>query len=263
MKRTKKKSKRPKSKVILFIVEGFTDEKMLNIPLSQLFVEYNKDIIIDFVKQKPKGNNIAGGGDITSAFGVTPENIEHKLCTQIIDEGLISGKKCYYSSEVIQINQIVDLDGAYIPNENIIEDLSKFHPFYAETCILTAYKSKIEDRNKRKRENLNKLISLNSIKVDSHTIPYKIYFFSSNIDHYIHGNANLTQTEKMRKATNFSDNCIFDLKPFLDKICDRTEALNMGYIESWNFIREGNESLHPHTNLNILINSLKNKTYTI
>ena len=84
------------------------------------------------------------------------------------------------------------MDGAFIPNDAIVEDAAAVDPFYSVTEIRTQKKSGIENRNRRKRECLNRLSSASRIW----GIPYQIYYMSCNLDHALYGKLNSTDDEK-------------------------------------------------------------------
>ena len=89
---------------------------------------------------------------------------------------------------------------------------------------------------------------------------YSLYFFSSNLDHFIHNDANLPHVDKTRKARAFSDEYNGRLDDFFKLFCEDKDALqNMTYKESWDYItnRESMESIKRHTNFNILLSNLK------
>lgn len=253
--------KRPKKKVVLFIVEGPSDQRALETSFSEIYSLIDPDITVEFAIIDPgKGKNPHGGGDITTSSWVTPDNIDKKLYSKIIDPFLSREK--YYAKDLFEIIQITDLDGAYIPDESVNVDPSATDgPIYKDNGIWTTNKDGIIARNQNKRDVTDKLVSMSEIKIDTKTIPYSLYFFSSNMDHYLNNDANLPWQKKIRKANDFSDNCMFGLEPFYKMFCDDQDALNMDWQESWDFIRaEGYfESIKRHTNLNILINSLKEK----
>lgn len=65
------------------------------------------------------------------------------------------------------------MDGAFIPNNAVVEDASAAKPIYSITEIRTRQKSGIENRNLRKRENLNRLLSTPEIW----KIPYRVLLY--------------------------------------------------------------------------------------
>ena len=89
-----------KSKVIVFIVEGFSDKEALNGILSELYE--NKKIIFSIVD-----------GDITTKNSTKPENIREKIgeCIKIAMQ-----KDKFLKTDIDMVIHLVDTDGVYIPN---------------------------------------------------------------------------------------------------------------------------------------------------
>ena len=86
------------------------------------------------------------------------------------------------------------------------------------------------------------------------SIPYEAYYFSSNMDHYIHHEAN-PKFNKAQMAEEFGFH--ISEKDFISYFCDDPDALgHLGYQESWDEIRKENQSVCRHTNLDYLIRSL-------
>ena len=100
------------------------------------------------------------------------------------------------------------------------------------------------------------LTSLSYIKIGSKKIRYSTYYFSCNLDHFLHGDANFNDHDKTRKALEFSlahENS-GSLEEFFRE--NETDTMDMTYDESWEFIRTGENSLKRHTNVNLLIKRL-------
>ena len=66
------------------------------------------------------------------------------------------------------------MDGAYIPDNAIIEDSNVDKPIYSLTEIHTNNIQRIINRNATKRDCLNRISSTSRI----HKIPYQVYFMS-------------------------------------------------------------------------------------
>ena len=94
----------PSKKVILFIVEGPTDETSL----SRILKKISEDKKIHFHLVNT---------DITSEFSSNTMNIIKKINDEI--KKSIS-KKYFKKSDIIQIIHIVDLDGTYIDPNNVV-----------------------------------------------------------------------------------------------------------------------------------------------
>lgn len=284
-----KKSRKEKQapNIVAFLVEGESDQKALELPLSDMIFEKFPDYEVRFLLQERKVNKVGDevedadsdndgdddeelieedvyehGGDITSSSYVEPKNIETKITNRFIMPAVRSDG--VYPKKIARIIQIVDLDGAYIPNSNIV-------PYSAEhqDCEKTFYDgengrieaadiSAIIDRNIRKRDNLEYLLSLpeQKIKIKTKSIPYEIYYFSSNLDHFINHNANV-ESGKKKLAQDFLDTYGLDTEAFTKYFLgDEGSVGHMGYMESWDFIKEGCNSVRRFTNIDCLIRKL-------
>ena len=252
--------KRPKKSVVLFVVEGHSDILTFKTSISEIYEGIDDNINVEFaIIDKDKTSNGVAGGDPFSDSWATEDNIESKIYKRIVKPFLLDHK--YYEKDISEIIQITDMDGVYIPDSAVVEnfDCEKFT--YNDDGIICNSINKALDRNKRKRNIMNKLFSVSSIKIKSKTIKYSLYFFSSNLDHFIHNNANLPLVDKTRKADEFSRKCSIEgIDYFFKLFCEDKDALqNMTYEESWNYIRnrESMESIKRHTNFNILLNKLR------
>lgn len=272
---------------VVFLVEGESDQIALESMLSELIFEKNPEYEVRFLLQQrivnkdgeeiDEGNDetdnemdekyldeeeFESGGDITSSSFVTPENIVIKIENRFIKpatktEGL-------YPKKIAKIIHIVDLDGCYIPKESVIpfspERSTREKPYYDGDCgkIEASDVEGIRERNEKKKKNIEFLISLTDIgiKIGSRTIPYEIYFFSSNLDHFIHNNANLESGKK-----NLAREFLRKYGCFKDEFCnfffnDPSSIGKLGYSESWAEIRKDLNSVRRFTNIDCLINRL-------
>lgn len=203
------KKEKQKPNFIVFLVEGESDKIALESPLSEMIFEKNPDYEVRFLLQQRIVNKYGDevddesesdeedaddeddessdsyieeeyveGGDITTSSFVTPRNIVTKIENRFIKPA--TKAEGIYNRRIAKIIHLVDLDGAYIPNEYVIP----FSPERAD-CEKTYYDGErglieakdvdaIRERNARKQENLDFLLTLCSegIKIGSRTIPY-------------------------------------------------------------------------------------------
>jgi len=270
---------------VVFLVEGESDQKVLEFPISDLIFEKFPDYQVRFLLQEKKvdksGNEVSDadtddedddeyieeeeyvyGGDITSSSYVEPRNIETKITNRFIMPAVRSDG--VYPKKIARIIQIVDLDGVYVPDSNVVqyseEHLDCERIFYdgengkLEVSDVTA----IIDRNRRKRDNLEYLLSLpeQKIKIKTKSIPYEIYYFSSNLDHFINHDANV-ESGKKRLADRFMQSYGFDTEKFTKFFFDDAGSVgHMGYEESWRFIKEDCNSVKRYTNIDCLLRKL-------
>jgi len=257
--------KRPKRKIVLFLVEGKSDREALQIAISELYerIDDNIEVFFPIIRADEEER----GGDITTSlyidkrnrtWWVSPQNIEEAIYQLFLEDFFDEMK--IMPKDISEIIQVVDLDGAYIPDDCVLLDpdlAEEESPLYTDTSINCVDVDKIIRRNKQKRENLDDLSSRKTIKVKTQTKPYSVYYFSTNLDHFLHHDANLDYRLKVTLADSFSSRFIGDVEGFIRIISEDQGAANeMTYDESWSFIKEGVNSLGRHTNLDILLNRL-------
>lgn len=197
----------PRKKILFVIVEGPSDDAALSVLLSRFF---NSNVVHVHVMHC----------DITTELGVTPNNIVRTIgdCVKKF------AGRLYKSGDFCQIIHIVDMDGAFIPNNAVVEDASAAKPIYSITEIRTRQKSGIENRNLRKRENLNRLLSTPEIW----KIPYRVYYMSCNLDHALYGKLNSTDEEKENDAFFFAKTYMSDIPGFIQFISESDFSVTNG-----------------------------------
>lgn len=217
-------------KVILFIVEGVTDETSI----GQITRKLNKDKKVYFqVVTK----------DITSDYASTTSNILTKV-NNIVNDSI--REQHFKRNDIIKIIHIVDIDGAFIKDDRIkYKDVPEIE--YSSNYIFGKNIDNIKDRNLKKSGILNRLSSTNVIN----KIPYEIYFFSTNLEHVLHNIQNPKVEEKMKLAEKFEDRFHDKPEDFITFINNKDYALNDTYEKTWEFIKEDNNSLKRYTNFNL------------
>lgn len=247
---------KPKRNIILFLVEGKSDREALQGPIQELYdrKDENNEVVFRIINEE----EAESGGDVTTRTGVYPENIEAKINKLFLGNFFkVNGLNARDISEIIQI---VDTDGVYIPNDAVREKEEQSgdsSTFYDDKTINCSNASNIIRRNEHKRKNLDYLISLKRITIRQFPLPYSIYYFSCNLDHFLHNSANLEPRMKRSLASIFADNFIDNPDGFVNIISgDPSAVTGMNYGESWNYIKDDLNSLQRHTNLNILLDKI-------
>lgn len=220
-------------KVVLVIVEGPSDDTALGIMLNQI---YDKNSVYVHIMH----------GDITTRKGVRSDNIVAKIGDEV---RTYAKSKHYSAKDFKQIIHIVDMDGAYIPDEKIVFDSECEKISYESDGIHTSDQQKIVERNKQKKGNLQRLKVTGQIW----NVPYRVYYMSCNLDHVLHNKRNSSDDEKEADAYGFAKKYKNDVKGFVDFICDSEFSVNGDYKESWKHIEEGMNSIERYTNLGICI----------
>lgn len=218
-------------KAVIFIVEGAADKKALENIFKKIYK--HKDIHFEFTH-----------GDLTSDESVNETNVEDKIY-EFVDK--YRKYKSLKRSDIWQIVHIFDMDGAYIDDSNIIQGDSGEIVYSTENISCKNVQKPIE-RNKHKRKLMDYLLSLNDIK----GISYRCYYLSSNLDHALYNQLNLTDEQKSKYAQVFYEQFMGKEMLFI-KFLDM-EVVNgvpENFPASWRYIKEELHSLERHTNLNI------------
>jgi hypothetical protein len=222
-----------RKKIVLVIVEGPSDDVALGTALSKV---YDKDAIYVHIMH----------GDITTKRGVKSQNIVAKIGNDVTD---YAKSQHYKASDFKQIIHIVDMDGAYIPDDNIVEKENCLDVQYESDGIYTNNKAGIVIRNQQKRDNLYRLRSCGTIW----SIPYRIYYMSCNLDHVLYKKQNSTDEDKENDAYAFAKKYKDKVEEFEEFICESSFSVIGDYKESWEYIEKDLNSVNRHTNLCICI----------
>lgn len=220
-------------KVILFIVEGQTDADSLNPILKKLFIDNN--IRFHIVR-----------GDITTKNGISSQNAVVKVDECIKQE---MEKYRFKVSDIIRIIHIIDTDGAFVPDTNVVYDDTDSIKYTLNT-IYTSNVEYIIRRNHIKKEVVSRLISTGSIR----KIPYEIYFMSRNLEHVLHNKMHiLSDEEKEDLADSFAEKYKNDINGFKDFIQNEDFTVKGNFRETWAYIFADCNSLKRNSNLHLML----------
>ena len=220
-----------RKKVVFVIVEGMSDSEALSLVLSKF---YDKQTVYVHIMRR----------DITSEPGVTSANIVTKITEAAKQYANVYRLKNEHFQEIIHL---VDMDGAYISDDAVVEDPDAIDPVYSTAEIRTKNKAGIEFRNACKRSNLDRLIATNK----GWSIPYKVYYMSCNLDHVLYNKLNSSDEEKEADAHAFSKQYKDDVPGFLAFMCESDFSVVDDYKSSWRYIRQDMHSLERHTNFGL------------
>lgn len=224
-------------KVILFIVEGPTDEDALSPVLKNIF--QSDDVRFHVVH-----------GDMTSDWSVSVSNAIKTVNNHIELERKRYG---FEKKDIIKVIHLVDTDGTFVPSDKIIFNTTKEMQYFSDR-IESTVPEKVVDRNKRKSQVLCRLYSTSKVG----TIPYSVFYFSRNLEHVLHNNsANLTDDEKIKYADAFADRYSSDKEGFWVFISSSDFAVPGDYKDTWNFIMQDINSLHRYCNFHLLFQKSK------
>ncbi len=219
-------------KIILFIVEGITDEMSLSLILSKLVQDCS--VQFQIINQ-----------DITADFNSNCQNIIRKIDSQV--KQFLSQNNGLKKTDIKEIIHLVDTDGAFIKEDFVVEDMKQEKTFYTHNSIVTNKRDLIVERNERKSNILNKLYQTSHIG----RIGYKVYFFSCNLEHVLHNLQNAPYNKKRVYSYDFVDKYVGCEKKFVDFLSCNNFTAKGDYKETWQFIKEDSNSLNRYCNFHL------------
>ena len=226
-------------RVLLFLVEGTSDK----VSLQSIFENHfdSKKVQISVVHS-----------DITQE--VMASEIKSKLNEKIQEFCSIDKIKI---KDIKQVIHIVDTDGAFIKQDNILQNPDGSTTSYTEEQINAKNRDSIILRNQNKSGVLNTLSKISAITVTSGStnisVPYSIYYFSRNLEHVLHNLIdNLTDQQKEDLSNDFDDDYEGDSVKFKEFISNPVFAVPGNYKETWDFIKKDTNSLKRFSNIHLL-----------
>ena len=219
-------------KVMLFLVDGPTDEDALSPILKTIFK--NSQVKFHVIH-----------GDITSDQAVNSNNAVKTVNGHIHQE---MNRYGLTPKDILKIIHLVDTDGAFIPHESVTEgQVDKLR--YEDNRIVAKNVQRVIERNERKTRIVQRLHLTKKIG----GCPYSVYYFSRNREHVLHRNSqDLTDEQKADQADLFAETYEKDPGKFIHFLANSDFTVKGDYEETWNFIFEENHSLHRYCNLHLL-----------
>ena len=261
-KRSKKSGKKPKPEILMFLVEGPSDELALEFPIGAFMENYAPDLTVMFTRlSRGRHGEDAAGGDSTSDFGIRPDNFDRAISDRVMKD--MTRLEGVYPKYIVKVIQIIDMDGAFVNDSRVVpkysdEGVKAGKTYYGDEDIEVEDVEKFRKGHEHKRRNIDYLCGKTTIKLNSKTVPYSIYFNSCNLEHFICGERNVEHTLKCQKAREFSYRCQDDDKYF-ENLLSSHGLQDMSYQETWEHIREmsGVNSLSRCSNLNVMLEELR------
>ena len=229
----KKKAK----KVILFLVEGASDLTSLE--------------FIDNINTNETIKFQITSGDVTSKLNITPQN-----CREEINKILLSflERSKLRKTDIIKIIHILDIDGVYIPEINIIEDKNIKKFLYTINGIVAPSKENVQKRNESKKQIVEKLLVTSKIN----SIPYEMYYMPCNLEHVLHDKLeDISEDEKKELANKFADRFYEKEIEFIDFINNKDFKVLGDYKATWDFIKKDLNSVNRYSNFWLFFENLK------
>lgn len=187
-------------------------------------------------------------GDMTTQKGLGATNIKAHI-GKCIKNWMDKDK--FRKQDIKEIIHIVDMDGAYIDDGAIKYNTCVSKIRYTNYQIETHNIDNICRRNQQKREILNTLSTISHDVGIYKGIPYGVYYMSCNLDHVLYDLQNATDKEKEDRSMEFADQYIDNIDDFIYFLCKSSFSKCDNYKDSWDFIKQGNNSLCRYSNLGI------------
>ncbi len=132
--------------------------------------------------------------------------------------------------------------------ENIFKKIYRYKEIHFEFTHGDITSDENIDKSKHKREMINYLLTCDSIK----GIPYRCYYLSSNLDHALYNQLNLSDELKSQYSQTFYEQFMGKELLFIKFLeMEVVNGVSESFPESWRYIRKELHSLQRHTNLNI------------
>ena len=251
---------------VCFCVDGQSEKDALQNQIEDLFDEVcGENVEVRFRYADFQGKN---HGDITTLKGVTPDNVEKNIYKYYFKQQDKNSDLGW--ADLTYIVHIIDLDGAYVQRESIklfteeelllanqlsVKGKEKNTLYFDDHIAVRNSEDAMDERNHRKRQIIEHLNSIDEITIGKKTVKYCLYYFSSNLDHFLHGEANLKSGDKVKKAIEFKEK-ISESDDLVKYFVENEFCVVNDYNQSWKIFRKGNASLLRGSNLNILISKI-------
>lgn len=224
-------------KVILFLVEGPTDEDALALIYSRIVREH--DIKFEVLHT-----------DITADENMTVKYIEERI--QGVIEVYLNKNPFIRESDILKVVQIIDTDAAFVPSA-LVKQSDTGKTEYFKTYIAAKNKDRLIRRNISKRNIVYRLAHSKYVA----GFPYEIYYFSRNLEHVLHNiSVDLTDDEKDALAFEIADRYSEHPEDFLKLLYKADFYVSGTYEDTWNFIMKNGNSLERHCNMSVFFEKL-------
>ena len=222
-------------KVLLFIVEGESDENALAAILESLFSPMHFHTIV-------------AKGDITANY---PSNRNTNIINKV--KNFVSNNLgVFTASDLDTICLLTDLDGCFVPDGQVTSHEKKKNMYSRERIYAKNVENQIETKNFKAR-NLKILSTRKYLTIKSIRIPFVCYYMSCNLEDVFQGEQNYPDSEKTALAAQISDTYQRDIEGFVHFLNTQYPLSEQDYSLSWQYPQLENHSLERHTNFLIFL----------
>ncbi len=230
--------KMTRKKIILFIVEGINDKTCL-------------EGVLEKVLESEEVRFQITDGDITTRFDID----EYKIRNEIGKTVKAFKDKYHLKTEhFMEVVHIIDTDGLFL-KEDAVHFFETENPIYMDDGIYTKNMDKMNERNKKKAAVVERMLELHTVLK---TIPYSVYYFSSNMDHVLYNQANLTPKEKDDLADLFDEEYADKPEEFVRFMRESSFTVRGTYEDTWDFIRLDKNSVKRYSNFGVYLTKQDN-----
>lgn len=237
----------PLKKVVLFIVEGETDELALGAPLNRFlaagaFSEVKFEIVRgDLITNRDFGR------------GCAPNVVKSRVRDQARQ---YLNKQKYKWSDLDAVVYLTDTDGTFIDAASVVENAQLRHVVYYLDRIEAPNAASIVARNDNKAACLKVLSRSGFLTFAKQRVKFMACYMSRNLEHALSdypGDATPSQKQELSRA--FSVKYSRDPNGFLEFI--NSIAPEGSYWDSWSFVEHGEHSLERGSNLSQVVGLLR------
>lgn len=236
-----------RKKVVILIVEGESDEALLINRLKDLFTEFE-------IRFEPQH------GDILYDIKQRQKPIK-ELVGEAVKMVLL--KRKFKPSDILAVIHIIDTDGCLINGDDVvIDNLQQILTLYQNSCISVPndmQRNNILIRNEIRSKNIRIMNSVQSIVSKKYN--YQMYYFSRNLEHVIFDEPNPSSETKVENIELFLDHLNLPIESYLKQFLPvlTNEKYEEQYLESWNYVSDGNKSLQRSTNVPLMFDYIEMK----
>ncbi len=221
--------KNSEKRVLLFLVEGPSDEAAIGTVIKEYFEAEQVQFLVVH-------------GDITVRDYVSTDKILSKI-NDLINK--VKSRYGYKNADFMRIIHLTDSDGVFIPDEFVHQADVENIGYYGDRMETSSIKNTL-DRNHRKREILLKLRRTGKLG----TIPYRIYYNSCNLEHVLFGEQkDFDNKQKEELSDGFAEQYEGRANDFVRFISSPEVAVPGSYQDTWKYLEEGLNSLKRGTNM--------------
>lgn len=228
------------SKVIVVIVEGFSDKSLISDRLEEYFEDYDVNFAI-------VGTDVFNRSKPTTILTNINRNIKK-----------LKSVKKFNAKDILCVIHITDVDGCFIDDTDIVvdeaQDVTTKYTLNSISVNSDDQKKNMIGRNRSKRNNTNVVTPLQTIKFENNDVDYQLFYFSRNLEHVLFDNPNPEKEAKVSEVNTFLKSLTVDLEEWLQEIIPPLTGTDYQskYRESWTHITQNTNSLKRSTNVPFL-----------